>query len=67
MLRTVTERSIERQKHVFVCFIDFEKAFDKVDFVTFLAVVGLSDVHYPDEEDVVLCAASNLTTGEGTR
>ena len=30
MLRTVMERAIEKQKDVFMCFIDFEKAFDTV-------------------------------------
>ena len=30
MLRTVMERAIEKQKDVYMCFIDFEKAFDTV-------------------------------------
>ena len=30
MLRTVLERSIEKQKDLYMCFVDFEKAFDTV-------------------------------------
>ena len=28
MLRTVMERAVEKQKSLFMCFVDFEKAFD---------------------------------------
>ena len=30
MLRTVIERAVEKQRDIFMCFIDFEKAFDTV-------------------------------------
>ena len=30
MLRMVMERAIEKQKDLFICFVDFEKAFDRV-------------------------------------
>ena len=30
MLRTIIERAVEKQKDLFMCFIDFEKAFDTV-------------------------------------
>ena len=30
ILRTIIERAIEKQKELFMCFVDFEKAFDMV-------------------------------------
>ena len=30
MLRTVMERAVEKQKYIFICFVDLEKAFDRV-------------------------------------
>ena len=30
VLRTIIERAIEKQKDLFMCFVDFEKAFDMV-------------------------------------
>ena len=30
MLRTVMEKSVEKQKDLFMCVVDFEKAFDRV-------------------------------------
>ena len=31
MLRTISERLIEKKRQLFVCFIDYDKAFDKVN------------------------------------
>lgn len=45
-LRMVTERSIEMQKDVYMCFVDFEKAFDMVrheDMVRMLQEIGLDN------------------------
>ena len=33
MMRMLSERAIEMQKHIYVCFIDYTKAFDKVRHV----------------------------------
>src|SRR5688572_23476452 len=33
LMRTVYERSLEHENEVNVCFVDFEKAFDRVDWV----------------------------------
>ena len=33
VLRTLCERSLEHDKDVFICFVDFEKEFDCVDWV----------------------------------
>ena len=30
-MRTIGEKYIEKQKHVYICFIDYEKAFDRVN------------------------------------
>ena len=35
-LRMICERSIEMQKDIYICFIDFAKAFDKVKHVQLL-------------------------------
>ena len=31
-MKTLSERSLEHDNKVFVCFVDFEKAFDRVDW-----------------------------------
>ena len=36
MLRTVMESALEKQKDVYMCFIDFEKAFDTVRHETMM-------------------------------
>ena len=30
-MRTINERYLEKQKDVYICFIDYEKAFDRVN------------------------------------
>ena len=42
-LRTIAERSIEVQKNLYVCFVDYEKAFDKVKHEELLKL--LRDIH----------------------
>jgi hypothetical protein len=39
-LRTVCERSIEHDKDVFVCFVDYEKAFDRVNWKKLMEVLS---------------------------
>ena len=42
-LRSIAERSIEVQKNLYVCFVDYEKAFDKVKHEEILKL--LRDIH----------------------
>ena len=39
MLRTLAERVIEKQRDLYFCFIDYEKAFDKVRHVDFMEIL----------------------------
>ena len=44
VMRVLCERSLEHGNDVFVCFVDFEKAFDRVDWVMmmrFLKKIGV--------------------------
>lgn len=45
-LRMITERTVEMQKDIYMCFVDFEKAFDMVrheDLIRMLQGIGLDD------------------------
>ena len=41
ILRTLSEGAIETQKDLFVCFIDYEKAFDNVRHVQMLSLIHI--------------------------
>ena len=43
MMRTLCERSLEHGNEVYICFVDFEKAFDRVDWVKMCRI--LKDLH----------------------
>ena len=43
VMRTLCERSIEHDKDVYICFVDFEKAFDWVNWVKMFEI--LKDLH----------------------
>ena len=48
-LRTIIERSIERKKDLFMCFVDFEKVFDTVlheALVEMLRMLGVDHHHF---------------------
>ena len=48
VIRTLYERSIEHQQNVFLCFIDFQKAFDKVHHSQLLAT--LKQINIDDKD-----------------
>ena len=39
VLRTLCERSLEHGKDVYICFVDFEKAFDRVNWVKLMQIL----------------------------
>ena len=39
VMRLLGERSIEFKKYVFVCFVDFEKAFDRVNWTKLMEIL----------------------------
>ena len=49
-LRMITERCVEVQKDVYICFIDYTKAFDTVQHVTLFEVLQELDVNGKDLE-----------------
>ena len=49
-LRMITERCVEMQKDEYICFIDYAKAFDKVQHVTLFEVLQELDINGKDLE-----------------
>ena len=49
-LRMITERCVEMQKDVYICFIDYTKAFDKVQHVTLVEILQELDINCKDLE-----------------
>ena len=48
MIRMLSERAIEMQKDLHLCFIDYTKAFDKVQHEELLGMLGKLDIHGKD-------------------
>jgi hypothetical protein len=48
MLRTITERSLEHENDVYICFIDFEKAFDRVNWKKLMEILGRLSIDWKD-------------------
>ena len=48
VMRLIGERSIENGKDVFVCFVDFEKAFDRVNWSKMMKVLRDIKVDWKD-------------------
>ena len=45
-MRNLTERSIEKQKDVFCCFIDYSKAFNKVQHHKLFKIFSSLDIEH---------------------
>ena len=52
-MRTLCERSLEHGNDVFICFVDYEKAFDRVDWVKLLGILKEIDVDWRDRRLIV--------------
>ena len=48
VLRTLCERSLEHGKDVYICFVDFEKAFDRVNWVKLMQILKSIHVDWRD-------------------
>jgi hypothetical protein len=48
VMRTVCERSLEHGNDIFICFVDFEKAFDRVDWVKMLDILRSIGIDWRD-------------------
>jgi len=47
-LRTLGERSLQHDKDLYICFIDYEKAFDRVNCYTLMKVLVKLGVDWRD-------------------
>lgn len=48
VMRVICERSLEHGNDVFICFVDFEKAFDRIDWVRMLDILRDTGVDWRD-------------------
>ena len=62
MLRTIIERTLEIQKEVYLCFIDYTKAFDRVQQ---MEIIKLQKLHV-DGKDLRIIKKYILGTNSGS-
>ena len=62
MLRTIIERTLEIQKEVYLCFIDYTKAFDRVQH---MEIIKLQKLHV-DGKDLRIIKKYILGTNSGS-
>ena len=52
VLRVICERTLSINKDVFICFIDYEKAFDRVNWVKLMSILKEIGVDYRDRKAI---------------
>ena len=45
-VRTLTERSLENDQEIYACFVDYEKAFNRVNWLKLMEILGNLDVDW---------------------
>ena len=53
VMRMLSERCIERGQNVYVCFVDFEKAFDRVNWVKMMNILKSLNIDWKDRKLIV--------------
>src|SRR5206468_7503556 len=48
VMRTLCERSLEHGNEVYICFVDFEKAFDRVNWIKMFEVLKVLKIDWKD-------------------
>src|SRR3984885_9688321 len=61
-LRKLTERSLEHDREMFICFVDYEKAFDRVDWRKLMTILRRMGVDWRDRRLI-----GNLYMGQRIR
>ena len=59
VMGAICERILEHGKEVFICFVDFEKAFDRLDSVKLLAILKRIGADWRDRRLIMICESKN--------
>ena len=68
MIRMLSERSIEHDNDVHVCLVDFEKAFDRVEWVKMMETLASIQVDWRDRKlirELYMCTEAVVRVAEG--
>jgi len=68
VMRALGERSMEHNQEVYVCFVDYEKAFDRVDWTKLMAILKKLDVDWRDRRlitNLYMGQTATVRTEEG--
>src|ERR1043165_3056160 len=68
VIRMLSERSIEHDNDVYVCFVDFEKAFDRVDWLKMMETLASIQVDWRDRRlirELYMCQEAAVRVAEG--
>jgi hypothetical protein len=69
VLRTLSERNIEHNQDIYVCFVDYEKAFDRVNWTKLMRILKDLGVDWKDRrliKDLYMGQTATVRTGQGT-
>ena len=66
MMRVISERCLEFQQELFVCFVDFEKAFDRVNWLRLFKILEKIGIDWRDRR-MIAALYMNQTASVRTR